>query len=64
MESHMFYLVIHMIGRNGEEVRVYDRDGKACRAEFSTRQDAEMARAIAIKYNSHSALAGVCIESV
>ena len=59
----MYYLVIHFVGKNGQEIFVYNRDGNRQRAEFSTLADAEIGRAIAIKYNSHSALINITIES-
>ncbi len=59
----MFYLVLHLGGQNGQVLTVFDRNDDRVRAEFTTRADAEMARGLVLKFNSHSAFRSCCIES-
>lgn len=61
-EIAMFYLVLHFVGRNGQILTVYDCLGNSVRAEFSTLRDAEMARYVVEKFNSHSAFIRCDIE--
>jgi hypothetical protein len=58
----MYYLVLHLVGQNGQVLEVYNSEGEKIRAEFTTRWDAEMARRLVVKFNSHSAWVNCSIE--